>query len=249
MTDYAMGKSMLRNSARLLLGALLAVGVAHANEGGGLTPANTQIGNVASVQTGAKLFFNYCSGCHSLQYMRYSRIGEDLKLDEKQVMENFVFTGAKFGDLIHSNMPADDAAKWFGTAPPDLTLEARAKGPDWIYSYLRSFYLDPTRPLGWNNTLFPNASMPNVLWELQGLQVAKVGEHGENAPLLELKQPGSLTPQKFDQAARDITAFLHYVSEPAALQRQAMGAWVLLYLVLFTLLAYLLKQEYWKDVH
>ncbi len=185
--------------------------------------------------------------------MRYSRIGEDLGLSEEEVMQNFNFTGAKFGDPPMSNMPADKAAKWFGKAPPDLSLEVRAKGPDWVYNYLKSFYLDPTRPVGWNNTVFPNASMPDPLWELQGVQSAEMtaAKPGEEAQIekLELASPGKLTPEQFDDAVRDLVGFLAYVSEPAALKRESIGIWVMLYLAFFTFLACLLKKEYWKDVH
>ena len=212
------------------------------------------------MQRGARLFFNYCSGCHSLQYLRYSRIAEDLQLDPKDVEKNFMFGGGKIGDHAISRLMADDGAKWFGKAPPDLSLESRSKGADWIYTYLKSFYVDPTRPVGWNNTVFENASMPNALWELQGIQTlapkhegAGEGAHGEAgghaASPFVLRSPGSQTPEQFDQSVRDITAFLQYAGEPAALKREAMGVWVLLYLALFTFLAYLLKHEFWKDVH
>ncbi|HET8899093.1 MAG TPA: cytochrome c1 [Rhodanobacteraceae bacterium] len=219
-----------------------------ASEGADLPSAQANIRDTASLQRGAALFINYCSGCHSLKYLRYSRMAEDLGLTEQQVMDNLNFTGEKFGDPIVSTMPVADATKWFGKAPPDLSLEVRAKGADWVYNYLRSFYLDPSRPVGWNNTVFPNASMPNVLWSLQGVQVAEHGEH-EGAVKLSLAQPGAMTPAEFDGAARDITAFLEYAAEPAALQRRSIGVWVLLYLALFTLLAYFLKREFWKDVH
>jgi ubiquinol-cytochrome c reductase cytochrome c1 subunit len=150
-------------------------------------------------------------------------------------------------------MPATMSAGFFGKAPPDLSLEARAKGSDWIYNYLKSFYLDSSRPVGWNNTVFPNASMPNALWELQGLQVAvkAPAEKGGEAAVekLEIKTPGRLDAEQFDQAVRDITAFLEYAGEPAALKRTSIGVWVLLYLALFTFIAFLLKHEYWKDVH
>jgi ubiquinol-cytochrome c reductase cytochrome c1 subunit len=218
-----------------------------------MEPANVRVDNTASVQRGARLFFNYCSGCHSLQYMRYSRIGEDLKLDEKDISDSLIFTGAKIGDRAVNNMPAAQSTVWFGKTPPDLSLEARAKGADWIYNYLKSFYLDSSRPLGWNNTVFPNASMPNALWELQGLQVAvkQPAKEGADAGIekLELRTPGRLNAAQYDQAVRDITAFLEYAGEPAALKRTSIGVWVLLYLALFTFIAYLLKHEYWKDVH
>jgi ubiquinol-cytochrome c reductase cytochrome c1 subunit len=185
--------------------------------------------------------------------LRYSRIADDLQLDPKDVEKSFVFTGGKVTDHAIAHMPPDQAAAWFGKAPPDLSLEARAKGSDWIYSYLKSFYLDPSRPLGWNNTVFANASMPNPLWQLQGQQVAvlKPAEKGKDPEIekLQLRTPGSQTPEEFDRTARDITAFLQYAGEPAALKREAMGIWVLLYLAFFTFIAWLLKQEFWKDVH
>jgi ubiquinol-cytochrome c reductase cytochrome c1 subunit len=146
-----------------------------------------------------------------------------------------------------------DGKQWFGAAPPDLSLMARAKGVDYIYNYLKSFYLDPSRPLGWNNTVFPNASMPNPLWELQGLQTASFapahGDEPAHFEKFELHQAGSMSSEEFNQVARDITNFLEYAAEPAALKRTSIGIWVLLFLTLFTLLAYFLKQEYWKDVH
>jgi ubiquinol-cytochrome c reductase cytochrome c1 subunit len=151
-------------------------------------------------------------------------------------------------------MPAAGAEKWFGKAPPDLSVIARVRGSDWIYTYLKSFYLDESRPLGWNNTLFPNASMPNPLWQMQGLQRpvygAKDPATGETSvERLQLATPGTQDAQAFDQTARDITTFLQYVGEPAALKRQGIGVWVVLFLAFFTFLAWLLKKEYWRDVH
>ncbi len=252
-TIVSVGKTMLMKFAIALTMGLAVLGPVQASEGGALQSANVSLDDVASMQRGAKLYFNYCSGCHSLQYLRYSRIAEDLKLDRKDVEANLIFTGAKFGEPALSHMPADDATKWFGKAPPDLSLEARSKGADWIYSYLKSFYIDPSRPLGWNNTVFENASMPNALWELQGLQTAvrKAGvKEGEGAiERLEVSTPGRQDAAAFDRTVRDITAFLEYAAEPAALKRESMGVWVLLYLALFTLLAYFLKHEFWKDVH
>ncbi len=239
------------SSIALAVGLLVGSATAMASEEGGLPSAATNVNDKASLQRGAKLFFNYCVGCHSLKYARYSRIAEDLGLSEKEVMDNLNFTGAKFGEPVISHMPEDSAATFFGKAPPDLSLEVRAKGADWVYGYLNAFYLDPTRPVGWNNTVFPNASMPNPLWELQGLQTAEMKKvDGEEVvEKLELAQPGKLSPAQFKQATRDLTSFLEYVAEPAALQRQRYGIWVLLFLVGFTLLAYALKKEYWKDVH
>jgi len=239
--------------ATAMFGALLFAGGATAEEGEGLAPANVRVESTASLQRGARLYFNYCSGCHSIKYMSYSRLAEDMHLSPEEVLASFAFTGAKIGDQVISNMPAANAQEWFGKAPPDLSLEARAKGPDWIYGYLKSFYLDPTRPVGWNNTVFPNVSMPNVLWELQGVQRAVLAraKPGEEAHVekLDLASKGKLSAAEYDEAARDLTTFLQYVGEPAALKRESMGVWVVLYLAAFTFLAWLLKHEFWKDVH
>jgi ubiquinol-cytochrome c reductase cytochrome c1 subunit len=221
-----------------------------ASEGGPELPsAGVNLHDQASLQRGARLFFNYCVGCHSLKFQRYSRMAEDLGLTEQEVMENLNFTGAKFGEPVISHMPAEMAQQWFGKAPPDLSLVVRARTADWVYGYLNSFYIDPSRPVGWNNTVFPNASMPFPLWELQGVQTAVRKAGSEDVEKLELAQPGRMTPAQYQQAARDLTNFLAYVSEPAAMQRHSYGVWVLLFLALFTLLAYALKKEYWKDVH
>lgn len=240
------------------LGALIA-GLAmaaclHAAEGAHTLAAGNDLSDQASLQRGAKLFMGYCSGCHSLKYLRYSRMAQDLGLSEQQVMDNLNFTGAPVGGTVQVALQPDQAKKWFGKMPPDLSLIARVRGPDWLYTYLKSFYLDESRPLGWNNTLFPNASMPNPLWELQGLQHARFGPEDpltKEKPVLglELASPGQQSPAQFDQSVRDITNFLEYAGEPAALKRQSIGVWVILFLAAFTFLAWLLKKEYWKDVH
>ena len=233
---------------------LLFSAAALAAAGGPVQQAGNDLSDRASLQRGAKLYMNYCSSCHSLKFLRYSRMAEDLGLTEEEVMGNLNFTGAKFGEHIQVTMRDADGTEWFGKMPPDLSLISRVRGSDWIYTYLKSFYLDESRPLGWNNTLFPNASMPNPLWELQGLQHAEFGEPdaatGERHPeRLVVTNPGRLQGQEFDQVVRDITNFLEYAGEPAALKRQALGVWVILFLVLLTFLGYLLKQEYWSDVH
>lgn len=226
-----------------------------ANEGEGLESAHTNIASPASLQRGARLYMNYCSGCHSLEYMRYSRVAEDLGLTEEQAMLNLNFTGAKFGEPILAAMPAADAALFFGKAPPDLSLVARSRGVDWVYNYLKSFYIDESKPSGWNNPLLPGVSMPNVLWELQGVQRAtmKQGEHGGEPHVESLKvaesERGTMTEAEFDEAARDLTTFLQYVGEPAALQRSSIGVFVILFLALLTFLSWLVKADYWKDVH
>lgn len=236
-----------------LLAGVFAAAPALAEETAGLMHAGTDLGDQASLQRGAQLFMNNCSGCHSLQYLRYSRMASDLGLTEQEVMDNLNFTGGKIGDQVHVALTEDQAKQFFGKMPPDLSLIARVRGTDWIYTYLKSFYLDETRPLGWNNKLFPNASMPNPLWEMQGLQQPVYGkaEAGGDRPVekLVLATPGSQTPAQFDQSVRDITAFLEYAGEPAALKRQSLGVWVVLFLAFFTFLAWLLKKEFWKDVH
>ncbi len=248
-----MKSSRLGRAAVFLAGMLLSLST-FASEGGALLQSGTDLDDKASLQRGAQSFMNYCAGCHSLKYMRYSRISEDLGLSEDQVMKNLNFSGAKFGEKIVSPMPAAHAEKWFGKAPPDLSVTARVRSSDWIYTYLKSFYIDESRPLGWNNKLFPNASMPNPLWEMQGVQRAVYGKKdaktGEAAvERFDIAEAGTQNAEEFDRTARDISAFLEYVGEPGAMKRQQTGVWVMLFLVFFTLMAWLLKQEYWRDVH
>ena len=191
-----------------------------------LDHANTDISDTASLQNGAKLFMNYCSGCHAIGFMRYNRIAKDLNLSDSLVAEHLMFAGEKPGETITTAMPKEGAAKWFGVTPPDLSLVARAKGTDWIYTYLRGFYEDDSKVFGVNNKVLENASMPDVLWSL------KEGK----------------SEAEFDQDVRDITNFLDYVGEPAKLIRTSLGVWVLLFLGVLFVLTYLLKKEYWKDV-
>lgn len=243
---------MTKRCLLFLLACLLPLS-AFASAGGGLEPSRADIGNKASLQRGAALYMNYCSGCHSLQYQRYARMAEDLGLSEEQMMANLNFSGAKPGETIQVAMNAADAEAWFAKTPPDLTLVGRWRGADWVYNYLKSFYIDESRPLGWNNQLFPGASMPNPLWELQGIQRPVYAEAGQGAaPILEsleLASPGSLDHEQFNRVVRDITSFLLYVGEPAALKRESMGVWVILFLAFFTFVAWLLKKEFWRDVH
>lgn len=246
-----------------LLVALAAPGlvVAAGGEGVELQESNVNLSNKASLQRGAKYFVNYCMGCHSLAYSRYNRVAADLGIPEDLVQENLVFTRDRKGELnkvgekMTIAMDSRDAAEWFGAPPPDLTLIARVDGPDFLYTYLKTFYLDPSRPLGVNNIAFPNVGMPHVLWELQGWQEkvvdVEVDEHGHEHEVerLELVQAGLLTPEEYDQVVRDIVTFLTYVAEPAKLKRYTLGVWVLLFLAIFFVVAYYLKKEYWKDVH
>ena len=215
--------------------------------------AQIDVGDKASLQRGAALYMNYCAGCHSLKYVRYARIGEDLGLSEEEVQGSLNFTGGKIGDHVISPMSAEMGVAAFGKAPPDLSVIARVRGSDWIFTYLKSFYLDESRPVGWNNTLFANASMPNPLWELQGLQQPVYGKRTAAGEMpvegFTVSQPGTQDAAAFDQTVRDITAFLEYAGEPAATKREGLGVWVILFLAFFTMMAWLLKKEYWRDVH
>ncbi|NZA26284.1 cytochrome c1 [Luteimonas sp. SJ-92] len=246
---------LVRNAAALAGGLLLSFSALAADPGTALQQSGTDLADRASLQRGARLFMNYCAGCHSLKYLRYSRMADDLGLSEEEVMENLNFTGADFGEHIVSAMPAANAEDWFGVAPPDLSLVVRTKagGPDWVYTFLKSFYQDEASTMGWNNTLFPDVSMPNPLWEMQGLQHPVLGAADEigqpTIERLELARPGTQDAAEFDRTVRDITAFLEYAAEPAALKRQGIGVWVILFLAFFTFLAWLLKKEYWRDVH
>jgi ubiquinol-cytochrome c reductase cytochrome c1 subunit len=205
--------------------------------------ANNDLSDKESLKKGFKTYINYCLGCHQLQYQRYNRTFTDLGIDEKDGIENYMYTGEKPGDHITNTMSEKDAAKWFGSAPPDLTLEARLRSPDWIYTYLRSFYIDESRPFGVNNTVFKDVGMPHVLQDLQG--VSTKDEHGNLSPAM----GGSLTAEEYDVVVRDLTNFLEYVGEPNKLERKALGYWVLAFLFFFFILTYFLKKEYWKDVH
>ncbi len=215
---------------------------------------NADVSNVASLQRGARDFMAYCSGCHSMKYLRYNRIGKDLQIPEDLLKSSLMFTSDKVGDQIHSAMPVDKAKTWFGQTPPDLTLETRARGVSWVYSYLRTFYVDPKRPLGVNNLVLPNASMPHVLWSLQGWQV-KVeheGEHaaeGHHGAPLKLVQQGSMTPDEYERFVGDLVNFMAYAAEPGKMHRTAVGYKAMVYLIVLLVLCYLLKKEFWRDIH
>lgn len=216
------------------------------------------LGNEASLRRGAKLFMNYCSGCHTLQYMRYQRIAEDLNIPEDMLEKNLLLTRGKIHDQVTGTMP-EKSAEWFGTAPPDLTLVSRwhSNGADWIYSFLLSFYLDDKTGTGVNNLVMKNTAMPHALWPLQGYQKlneqgddhAEAGGHGTPKPNFEMVHPGSMSKEEYRAAVGDITNFLVYVGEPAKMVRYDLGKKVIAFLLLFTLLAWLLKREYWRDVH
>lgn len=217
-------------------------------------PAGNDIHNVASLQRGARNFMNYCSGCHSAQYVRYNRMADDLGIPEEVLKANLMFTGERPFDTIKSAMSPEEARQWFGNAPPDLSLIARSRGPDYLYAFLRSFYVDPSRPVGTNNLVLPGTAMPHVLASLQGLQQAvfKQEQHGGSSTQVfekfELAAPGTLKPAEYDEFVRDTVNFLEYIGEPVQAKRQQLGVWVILFLLLFTAFSYLLYREYWKDV-
>jgi ubiquinol-cytochrome c reductase cytochrome c1 subunit len=218
--------------------------------------------DLAALQNGAKLFVNYCLNCHAASMMRYNRL-TDIGLTEDQIRDNLLFTSDKVGDLMTIAMPQKDAKEWFGAAPPDLTVIARAKassegsGADWLYTYLRTFYKDDTRAIGWNNLVFPNVGMPHVMWELQGVRAARfVDEKDPHDPAktvhkfdgFEQIKPGTLSSLEFDYAVADLVAYLEWMAEPVQNKRKRLGVIVLLFLGGFMLLAWLLNKSYWKDI-
>ncbi len=227
--------------------------------------ADINLENEQSLRRGAKLFVNYCLSCHSAAYMRYSRMGKDLGLTDEQVENNMMFVSnfdkldsgepKKIGDLMTVAMTKKDAKVFFGTEVPDLTVVARARGADWLYTYLTTFYVDESRPFGVNNAKFPSVGMPHVMWELEGMKKKVVTKekdsngHEVEHISFEKVTEGSMTDAEFKQAMNDLVNFLVYMGEPIKLERQRIGIYVMFFLILFFFLAYLLKKEYWKDIH
>ena len=249
-----MSKHLTLIAALLIATSALGVRVATAQEGEGLPHSGTDIKDIESLQRGARNFMNYCSGCHSMKYVRFNRIGTDLQIPESE-LTNLMFTSDKVFDTVNSSMPADSEA-WFGKQPPDLSLMARARGVDYIYAFLKSFYVDKNRPWGTNNLILPGAAMPDVLADLQGLQkpvyTNESDDHGSANMVLtgvEQMSPGAMKPEEYDQFVRDTANFLDYAGEPVKAKRQSMGVFVTLFLLVFFAFAYMLKKEYWKDVH
>jgi len=265
-----MKKSIIVLFALYVSAATSGIAFAAGGHGAVLDEVHMNMNDKASLQNGAKLFVNYCLSCHSAAYSRYNRVAEDLDIPLSLLKENLMFTTEKTGDLMKSTMPEEHAKRWFGVAPPDLTLVARVRKPNWLYTYLRAFYQDESSPSGWNNSLFENVAMPHAMYELQGVQrlVGKV-EHAESHagdahaaepaganPItvvgdakFELEHPGKLSPHEFDVAMTDLTAFLTYLAEPAQMQRKRIGVFTLAFLIVLMGLSYLLKKEYWRDVH
>jgi ubiquinol-cytochrome c reductase cytochrome c1 subunit len=247
----------------VLLAALPAAALA-SEEGYPLQEANADVSNLASLQRGARNFVNYCQGCHSAKYMRYSQLATDLALTEDDVKANLMFTGERIYDTMQSVMPPEKARQWFGNAPPDLSLIVRSRGPDYVYTFLRSFYEDSSRPTGVNNAVLPGTAMPHVLAPLQGVQRARFEDAHDkagkpvidattNKPVRQLAglEPGTagdMPAATFDSFVRDTVAFLTYVAEPAKARRESLGIWVVLFLLMFAAFAWFLYKEYWKDV-
>ena len=212
---------------------------------------HNDVSDTQSLQRGARYFVNYCLGCHSAQYVRYNRVAEDLGISEDDLLENLMFTGERPFDTMTISMSREDAARWFGVEPPDMSLLARSKGTDYIYSFLRGFYASSERPTGVDNVVLPGTAMPHVLWELQGVRnaVFATDENGnEHFERFEPAMPGQLSAEAYDEVVRDIVNFLDYISEPMQLKRQALGIRVIAFLMIFLVLAYLLKREIWSDV-
>ena len=228
---------------------------ATAKEGAGTMHFRPDLSNQASLQRGARLFVNYCLSCHSAAYMRFNRLGLDLDIPEDLLISNMMFGTTKTGDTMTVAMNPDDAQRWFGVSPPDLSVVARPRGPDWLYTYFMTFYRDPTRPTGVNNLAFKDVAMPHVLWELQGWQRAVHRTEGEGAQAmqvidyLEQETPGKLSAGEYASSVKDLVNFLVYLGEPIQLKRYTIGMWVIAYLLFLFVVVYLLKREYWSDVH
>ncbi|KPK12576.1 MAG: cytochrome C [Acidithiobacillales bacterium SG8_45] len=246
---------------KLLITVMLALAPAMVYAAGGsgakLDHVKVDLSDQASLQNGAKIFVNYCLSCHSASYMRYNRMAKDIGLTEEQLAEHMGFITDdkgkfKSGALMKATIGADEAKAAFNTVPPDLSVISRARGADWFYTYMRSFYIDEKTPSGWNNVVFPNVSMPHVLWSWQGTNraVFKTDDHGvKHFEGFEVVKPGSMTDKEFDKSMQDLTAFMVYMGEPARLVRFQLGVYVLIFLAFFGVFAYLLKKNYWKDVH
>lgn len=227
---------------KLLLILAFLPSLAIANEAVISVTAPIDASDYASLQRGARTFINNCLNCHSANYMRYNRL-KDIGLTEQQIKDNLLFAGEKVGDTMKVAMNPKDAKKWFGVAPPDLSVEVRARGADWVYAYLRGFYRDSTTTTGWNNTVYDKVAMPHVLYELQGEQMLNHETHQ-----LELVKPGKLSPEEYNSFVGDLTNFMAYMAEPAKQQRKHLGIWALLFLGVLLILAKKLKNEYWKDI-
>lgn len=236
---------------RILLLLLLPVCVYASGNEAELEEANVNLNDKKSLLRGAGHYVTYCLGCHSAKHFRYLNVAHDFGATEEQVLKEIAPEGATIYDKMLTAMNAHDANRWFGIKPPDLSLIARARGADWLYSYLKGFYSDPGKPLGTNNTIFKDVGMPNVFWQVQGTQEAVITEENGQQVLegLVLTEPGKLSPKEFDQLVTDLVNFLVFIGEPHQQERRSLGIFVLLFIAIFTYIAYLLKKEYWKDIY
>lgn len=230
----------------IILAILLPI-AAIANEGAHLEPAPIDPNDQFSLQRGARTFINYCLNCHSAAYMRYNRL-QDIGLTDEQIKANLLFAAEKVGDTMTVAMPKKDAKAWFGATPPDLSVEVRARGADWLYAYLRGFYRDETRPTGWNNIVYDKVAMPHVFWQLQGEQVLKVDEKTETHTLV-LDKPGKLSAAEYDAMVADLVNYMAFMAEPFKQRDRQLGWIVLLFLSVLVVVTYYLKKEFWKDIH
>jgi ubiquinol-cytochrome c reductase cytochrome c1 subunit len=216
-----------------------------------LEAAGNDATDVNSLQRGARNYMNYCAGCHSAKYVRFNSIADDLELTDQLMIDNLMFNAQKTYETIQTNMSADDSARWFGRTPPDMSLMARAKTTDYIFNFLKAFYIDPDSPTGVDNQILAGTSMPHVLWELQGFQKAVFSEDENGTPVFEHFEPltsGSMAAEEFDSFVRDTVNFLEFISEPVRSTRRALGVWVLIFLSIFLVVASLLKKQIWKDI-
>ncbi len=250
----------MKNICKLIcVAALLGSTASWASSTGPLFEMHVDVHHQKSLQRGAKTFVNYCLSCHAASFSRYNRVAVDLGISEDNMRENMMFTGRKFGDTMTVALTVDQGKEWFGAPPPDLSVKARARGANWIYSYLKSFYVDESAKRGVNNLQFPGTSMPHVLWEYQGLQkLAEKDDHNDahddghgksHASPFEVEVPGKLTPKEYDAMVVDLVNFLVYMGEPAQLKRKGIGVAVLFFLAALGVLVYFMKRDYWKDIH
>ena len=245
----------LLNNIMLMLFFMFSVET-FATSSSNLSHMKVDLSNQQSLQRGAKIFINYCLSCHSAAYMRYNRMGQDLSISDDVLKENLMFGAEKVGDVMSISMRQEDSINYFGVIPPDLSVIARSRGADWLYTYFKTFYKDDSRPFGVNNLVYKDTAMPHVLWELQGEQllvskesIAAVYYDPSYSDFLELVSPGKLTEKEYDRTVRDLVNYLVYMGEPIKLKRTKIGVWVMFYLFVFLLIAYMLKKEYWKDIH
>lgn len=250
-----MDNNMTMARLAILLAALFPLTLFAAGSGVALEKSKIDPGNVNSLQRGARNFMNYCSGCHSAKYVRYKTIGQDLELSEIQLIDNLMFNAEKTFETINVSMRADDASRWFGVVPPDMSLIARSKGSDYVYNFLKGFYVEADSPTGVNNLFLAGTSMPHVLWQMQGFQKAVFSEHddgdGNFTTIFDGFEPissGSMDADDYDEFVRDTSNFLAYIAEPIRSDRRKLGVWVIMYLIFFLIIASMLKKQIWKDV-